>query len=57
MIAEKEIPAVVATLDDAAKPEEVAAEVPDTAPETDEKVKEEKGKIKVRSARVAKVSG
>ena len=27
-----------------AKPEEVAAEVPDTAPETEEKVKEEKGK-------------
>ncbi len=53
MKAEKEInapgaaeykPAVVATLDDAAKPEEVAAGVPDTAPETEEKVKEEKGK-------------
>jgi hypothetical protein len=37
-------PAVVTTLDDTAKPEEVAAEVPDTAPETEEKVKEEKGK-------------
>ncbi len=37
-------PAVVAAVDDTAKPEEVAAEIPDTAPETEEKVKEEKSR-------------
>jgi hypothetical protein len=37
-------PAAVATVDETVRSEEVAAEVPDTGIETEEKVKEEKGK-------------
>jgi hypothetical protein len=39
-------PAIVATVDDTAKPDEVVAEAPATAPKTEEKVKGEKGKGK-----------
>ena len=46
-------PAVVAAVDDTAKPGEVAAEAPATAAEMEKKVKEEKGKNKGKKGKVS----